>query len=310
MLTQLALPLSALHLWFPLLLSAKALNRPPGENIQFLLHYWLWYLGLSYVHFYLASMVPLQGVVDLFLAGVKIWLFYGHGCIVLSRFYLPRVAFATTGWTSVVELEATVIDPLVSAFVVRNPILQNTMSVIERTGIASFASALFAFNHELCRSVSWPKRPSCLHLGVDFLCYMDSPRELAARLQKLERFIFGIRSAVSPVVSPKSRKVSSRKLNTSKVDYDDSFSPRSTEFYTPNRSNALSPAVFSPVAGPLETNSPLVKKTRRRPPEETKRTRSASVGSIDDSPLPYPLEDPNPTERSVSEVIFKSRRDL
>lgn len=299
MLSQLAWPLLVLHLWFPLLLSAKALSRP-AENIQFLLHYWLWYLGLTYIQFYV-QLAPFQGLVDLGIAIFKIWLFYGHGCVLLSRFYLPKATFAATRWTSVVDMEAGFIDPMVLGFVVRNPVFQSTMSVLENSGIARFALSLFAFNHELCRLVLWPKRPLCLHLGVDFFCYMDLPRELAARLQRLERFLFGLRSAVSPAVSPSQK---AHKLAT-KVDYSDrneffspkqDFSPR--DIASPNRLHTLSP--------PQDTTSPLMRKARRKPPE-ARRGRSISVGSIDALELPYPLD--TAPERSVSDVIYKHRRD-
>ncbi|PVH15464.1 uncharacterized protein CXQ87_003305 [Candidozyma duobushaemuli] len=285
MLSQLAWPLSVLHLWFPLLLSAKALSRP-AENIQFLLHYWLWYLGLTHVQFYL-QLAPFQGLLTWPLPFSR----YGFSTATVASYYRLVLSGGHGGG---------IYRPYRPGFRGKEPVFQSTMSVLERSGIARFASSLFAFNHELCRSVSWPKRPSCLHLGVDFFCYMDSPRELAQRLQSLERFIFGIRSAVSPAVSP-SQKVS---RSTSKVDYNDrnefyspkrEFSPR--EVHSPNRLHTLSPTF-------PENNSPLVRKTRRKPPEE-RRVRSASVGSIDDSALPYPLE--TAPERSVSEVIFNKR---
>lgn len=344
MLLHLALPLLVLHLWFPVLLLAKASNRP-SEKTQFLLHYWLWYLALTYIHFYiLLSLLPLQGILDLMFAVFKIWLFYGHGCVLLLSYYLPRTAFATTGWASVVDMEAGLIDPVVLTFIIRNPVWQKIVYVLEKTGFFGFASGIFSFSHELCRLVSWPKRPLCLHLGAEFFCYMDSPKELAQRLQNVERFLFGLKAAVSPATSPAARRVSSRHKHhtSSRVDYSDyesdSFLLRQSELYTPARSNPLSPTALSPTALSPKTLSPvggdsgvspLVKKTRRRPPNdgrvvsadhatgrvisadntaERRRFRSISVGSIDETALPYPLDDPAPPTDPLN-VLSKPRGD-
>lgn len=222
-------------------------------------------------------------------------------------------------------------------------VAENSIRVGE-TGLFGFASGIFSFSHELCRLVSWPKRPLCLHLGAEFFCYMDSPKELAQRLQNVELFLFGLKAAVSPATSPAARRVSSRHKHhtSSRVDYSDyesdSFLLRQSELYTPARSNPLSPTALSPTALSPKTLSPvggdsgvspLVKKTRRRPPNdgrvvsadhatgrvisadntaERRRFRSISVGSIDETALPYPLDDPAPPTDPLN-VLSKPRGD-
>lgn len=190
MLSLITAPLSVLHLWIPLALTAKSLQSESPQSHAFLLHYWAWYVLLSYLHFLVSSwgLFFLAGAVDLALAGAKLWLFYAHGCMVLSRFYLPRALFAATGLASLADFEAKLIDPFVT-FLARNKILQKGLSFFESSKNSGLARSLAAFNRELCKR-------QCLAVGVDFVCYLDLPRQLAERVQAIERFLAFLRGFV------------------------------------------------------------------------------------------------------------------
>lgn len=190
----LRLLLSVLSFWFPLLLSAKALQRP-SKNLQFLLLYWLGYIVVSNTQFYVAqSGFPLAEAV--LIAGdiLCLWMFYSHGCLVLAYYYLPGLLSAEDDALSTIDyLEFKLIDPFVSTFIVHNAVFQNILKLVS-VRVLPFAE-LLNFNHELCSQYKLQKRLPFLQFSVDYFCYMDLPQELHARYVQSRRFLLGIHTA-------------------------------------------------------------------------------------------------------------------
>lgn len=193
----LVLPLlSLLTFWGPLLLSIRAMKRP--ENSQFLLTYWLVYATISNIQsFFSVYLGGLAMFVAIVAAAFNVWLFYGHGCLVVSHFFGPDILRRTTGVSSVSELDVRFIDPMMVTLVARNPVAQGVMRLLPRK-ISPFRE-LLQFNAEFARSLLTSRRVSFLQLMGGFFCYMDSPVELNARYQQC-RSLFGKLSDPGPQV--------------------------------------------------------------------------------------------------------------
>lgn len=163
------------------------MKRP--ESSQFLLTYWLVYATISNIQsFFSVYLGGLAMFVAIVAAALNVWLFYGHGCLVVSHFIGPHILRRTTGASSVSELDARFIDPMMVTLVARNPVAQGVMRLLPRK-ISPFRE-LLQFNLEFARSLLTSRRMSFLQLMGGFFCYMDSPVELNARYEQC-RSLFG-----------------------------------------------------------------------------------------------------------------------
>lgn len=178
--------LALLYYWFPLLLSIKALDSDRNA-LRFLLTYWLCYCLVAHTQGFLQSHVPgLQWALEPLAASIKVWLFYGHGCLVTAHYLLPLAMQRTFGCTTFGELENNVIEPSLSTFVFKNPLLQVPFRVFGGVLLPMLPiREMLHYNAQALRSQK--KGNLALQLGVDHFCYMDLKSELHARYQELRQ---------------------------------------------------------------------------------------------------------------------------
>lgn len=200
--------LSVFTFWFPLALSTKALDSRDVQGIQFLLTFWLYYVVIAHAQFYVRLYdFPLANLCCLGGDFVKMWMFYAHGCLVISAYYVPALFGHTLGSYTVMDFEKLYVDPLVSTFVTRNPVLQNFLVLIRGVRLPGVPiSDLLRFNYELRKMPDSPKKPSFLQFGLDYFCYIDLSSALYARYQEFRRFLFGVSQVILP--PPRKRSLS------------------------------------------------------------------------------------------------------
>lgn len=188
--------ISILTFWWPLLLSVKALKLP-GQNIQFLLTYWLFYTCLSQIQNFLQELpMPISSV--LILAGdfAQIWMFYSHGCLVTLYYYIPVVFGGYTVTELVDILDHQLLDPIVNVFWVKNTIFQSFLQPLSSKSLP--LDEFLAFNKNLCEQQSLPgKRLSFLQYSLEYFCYVDLDQELRARYLKTLLFAAKIRDVIA-----------------------------------------------------------------------------------------------------------------
>lgn len=277
--------LSVLYLWFPLLLSIKCLNTPSdhayNEQSRFLLHYWLWYLLIVHVQWlYSSFLLPGSLLLEACCACVKIWLLYGHGCLIMSHFYIPGAVALLCGSSDITTIEKSMVDPLMSSFVIKNPILHAVVSVLLRSNTISFASGVFDFYFELRRTSSWNKFPGTLTLGLHCLCFLDDPSQLTRRYNLLHLYLssFSPKSRLSPSSTHSPRTRSPRNM----PPRSDTLSPRSPTVMSKRRkaryTELLGQELLTDPSQPRSVSDNSM--DRKRAP----RSRSVSSGEP-----PYPL---------------------
>lgn len=197
-----------LNFWFPLLLTAKAFQRP-DDGTRFLLTYWVLYACVANAQYYFHHHergFSFDSLIVYLGDFVLMWMFYSHGCLVITHYYLPSLFRLGTGGASTIdELDFRLFDPLVNLAVVRNPFLQGLIGLFP-TRILPIDD-LMAFNNELCRHFRLSgKRLSFLQFGVEYFCYMDTSSELHVRYLRCRRFLLGLNMLGLP---PRKRRVRS-----------------------------------------------------------------------------------------------------
>ncbi|OBA21560.1 hypothetical protein METBIDRAFT_12053 [Metschnikowia bicuspidata var. bicuspidata NRRL YB-4993] len=218
--------LALLTFWWPLLLSVKAL-KAPGQNVQFLLTYWLFYACISGTQHLLAGLAfPLSSAINLILDFLHVWMFYSHGCLVALHHYIPSITGHTSAAAIVNALDHKVVDPLVSILVVRNRLLQRVLA--SRSSNVPPLDDFLLFNQSLCEHHALlPTRLSFLQFSLHYFCYVDLESELQARYAKsrgvLARFAPSLSSSVGGAASSKaSSRVSSQTMQSRNVSVSSS----------------------------------------------------------------------------------------
>ncbi|KAM9934376.1 hypothetical protein OXX80_006023 [Metschnikowia pulcherrima] len=188
--------ISLFSFWWPLLLSVKALQAP-GENVQFLLTYWLFYACISSFQFHVsASSIPLSSIMCLGADVLNLWMFYSHGCLLVTHYYIPNM----TGMPLVHVVECfdkKLLDPLVTNLWVRNKFLQGFLR--SKSPKSPLIDDLMMFNRSLCNHFAQPKRLTFLQFSLEYFCYMDSENELNARYLKSRGSYAALRASISPL---------------------------------------------------------------------------------------------------------------
>ncbi|QBM89335.1 hypothetical protein METSCH_D04050 [Metschnikowia aff. pulcherrima] len=187
--------ISLFSFWWPLLLSVKALQAP-GENVQFLLTYWLFYACISSFQFHvLALSIPLSSIMCLGADVLNLWMFYSHGCLLVTHYYIPNM----TGRPLVHVIEGfdkNLLDPLIMNLWVRNKFLQGFLR--SKSPKSPIIDDLMLFNQSLCDHFAQPKRLTILQFSLEYFCYMDLENELNARYLKSRGSYAALRAAILP----------------------------------------------------------------------------------------------------------------
>lgn len=237
---------SLLTFWFPLLLTAKLLSNINSTayitssliaSVNFLLNYWLCYIVVTYIEGSDVVKALANNYAGYGFSAMKLWLFYGHGCLIMNNYYVDSVfqrIFIKSSSKSPVAtlpvLEANLIDPLVVQFVTRNFLVQNLARLFLNSRIG-LVRELVAYNYELARALaesgsSKSERTSFLQFSLDYLCFMDNPSDLNQRFQNSKNILTHFLSVVSlpPVDSDakysKDGNVHGRSIKKSYSDLD------------------------------------------------------------------------------------------
>lgn len=205
---------SLLTFWLPLLLTAKLLSNLNQTSyvgngligsMQFLLNYWICYIVFTYVEKSEVSKLLADQYAEFGFSLVKIWLFYGHGCLIMNNYYLDSlfkrlfIKSASKSVNTLQVLEANLIDPLVDLFLIRNFVVQNMVRLFHKSRIG-LIRGLVAYNYELRKNFntgSKGERTSFLQFSLDYLCYMDDPNELKQRFQNSQNILTHFLSVIS-----------------------------------------------------------------------------------------------------------------
>lgn len=203
----LQVPLSLVSFWFPLLLSLQACREQKSTAHQFLLTYWLFYAVLNNASNYLQAylgFLPLADVVELACTFLNMWLFYGHGCLVLAHYYLPDLLYKFTGCLSFAELDKRLITPgvvpMLNVLALTRPFSGIMAPILPRRRSSSNPRRL-TLGTSLAQVLF-----SILDQGVDRFCYMDDPAELHARYLSNRLFLLVVSLAFSHQQQPKTRR--------------------------------------------------------------------------------------------------------
>lgn len=162
------LPLAVLAFWIPLLLSLRATRDKNYSAHRFLLTYWLFYAVSSNVSTTLQTVfenLPLVTTIHAAVSIFNVWLFYGHGCLVVSFYVLPDLFHRFLGFRSLEELDQF-LSPVLSPLV-------NGSKSFARKGVTR----------------GRPSGLSILDYGVHRFCYMDQPAELHQRYLNTRRIL-------------------------------------------------------------------------------------------------------------------------
>lgn len=229
--------LSIFTFWLPLLFSAKALLRP-DQNLHFLLTYWLLYALMANIQYYLRHVQTAVPFVSLFVYlgdFINTWMFYSHGCLVLSNYYIPGLFGGGVSGSYVIDTwDLRVFDPVVKTLVVKNGFFQNFLGLFPARFLP--IDDLIAFNHQLCHHFELGgKRLSFLQFGVDYFCYIDTPNELHVRYLRCRRFLLSLACFGQPprrrrravLKSQQPRPMAPRPEATGYVNVDMDFDRRS-----------------------------------------------------------------------------------
>lgn len=177
---------------FPFLLTVKLLAgihnassnaAADASQARFLLNYWLCYLVINLVE----QLLPLRGLAEqlfellpLLFYATKMWLFYGHGCLIVNYYYM-RVVFSvvspqTRSRASLTAFEHQYLDPFVKNIVYSRS-LMGALLILANLRLAVFV-ALWRFVHEF-HAASMP----FLQFLLNYWCYIDSALELNRRFE-------------------------------------------------------------------------------------------------------------------------------
>lgn len=232
--------------WVPLLLSCRATQDKNSSAHRFLLTYWIFY-SLSTNANNLMQMyleVPLADVVDIATSVFNIWLFYGHGCLVLTHHFLPGLFYRFTGFLSLEEFDHEVLSPVISPVV--NAATRKLLS--RRKGSGARGSAAPQLN-----------RLSILDFGVDQLCYTDDPTELYLRYMSSRRILSW------PLLAPAQRATRRRAGSGTQISPSTSHTRKRADLYQSDvfLAEQFLPEQFQPGPAVLPKQTLVLPKQRR-----------------------------------------------
>lgn len=162
----LLLPLAIFAFWIPLFLTFRAFHEKNSSAHRFLLTYWIFYAMVSNINRILQEVLgnlPLSAIIDGTVSVFNIWLFYGHGCLVVSYYFLPSLVYRLSGILSLYEFDHGILSPMIFPILKSKSFLKNGSFSDRNSGIAPLDSF------------------SVLDYGVSRFCYMDEPAELHSR---------------------------------------------------------------------------------------------------------------------------------
>lgn len=230
--SALALASSLLYFVFPLLLTLKTISdiSDPVRTSQraiFLLHYWLcyWLIGQMQTIVSIASLAgfPLSSdFTSILFSGVKMWLFYYHGCLVVPRVLLQPFLCRFFRTNTFVQFESLYVEPMARLL----------------PSSALFASDLgFLTSYARFHSAYTRAGTSFLSFCLDQICYIDSDKMLLQRYHNLTSTTMLWLNYVRTYVDPQPA------MHHHERSHSQTFSPKSFQLLPPQV-----PATMFPVS--------------------------------------------------------------
>lgn len=187
---------------FPLLLTLKALNGNLHDSsphkifnqMQYLLNYWICYIVVQFIqNTVLFTSITHLGIGSFVNCGfiiLKLWLFYGHGCLFINYYYCKHLVEGLLGknWSNFDHFELTIVDPLVKTFIVRNSLVVFLINFVNKT-LGQFRIINDILSEMSYFYLSIPINQSFLLYSLDYICYIDSPANLNSFILKTKENI-------------------------------------------------------------------------------------------------------------------------
>lgn len=201
---------------WPLFLTFKLINgfysknrtaeHENGEQVNFLLNYWICYIIVNYIQDSLVTKIvflPLLGFnyfPNLLFSAIKIWLFYNHGCLVINYCYFERILRKTlnsldTDFSAFELLEKSLLDPMSNILLANNHFIPSATKMIKKfVNDGNIVHGLIdnaeKFRDEF-RGIDL-KEQSFLQFSLNYVCYMDSTSDLETHYISTNTFVFSI----------------------------------------------------------------------------------------------------------------------
>lgn len=231
---------------FPFLLTVKLLagihNNTPNpaaeaSQARFLLNYWICYAVLGQ----LELLLPVRAVAEqlfellpLVFYATKLWLFYGHGCLIVNYYY-ARVVFSvispqSRSRASLTAFEHQYLDPLVKNIVFSRSV-QGALLILANLRFTVFV-AFWRFVHEFHAA-----NATFLQFLLNYCCYIDSALELNRRFEASRLLVNALLSVLG--MQTKGRSASAMSPSSSKGlrrRSASTSSPPPASVYDPRRS--------------------------------------------------------------------------
>lgn len=252
---------------FPLLLTIKLVNlldiksdslATQVNQLRFLFNYWIYYVILAVVQNSLvlkAIDISLFNIGELLFFFLKIWLFYGKGCLVLSYYYVNSFIsrlLGNTNRSNLEVLEIRFIDPVANIITMNTVLLNHGLNFLNHlTGSNNIVnSVVLNFQYFILTLTNHYKQgnlrsPYFIGTSLQYFCSIDN---LAVYKQyKLTNQFLGYFTLKIPptgtIYSPKSsrnpsRKLSNPTLNNRKVRVNPANQPYSLSFPQSNKTSS------------------------------------------------------------------------
>lgn len=169
------------------LLNAKSDSGRQAQHVRFLFNYWFYYIILTQIEnslFIKVLDMSTFNMVQVVSFGLKIWLFYGKGCLILTYYYFNSFlnkAFNQTSRPHLDYFEVKFVDPFVQLLVLNSVVVSRcnrlflTMSGSNNI-INSILQSVNNFFFEL-NSLSHQNRlksPFFLNNSLEYFCDIDN----------------------------------------------------------------------------------------------------------------------------------------
>lgn len=213
---------------FPLLLTIKLLNSMKNDlrqlqHFKVLFNYWIYYVILSQVEnslFIRLLDASLATAVAILFFTIKVWLFYGKGCLILSYYYLSNASSKLIGNHSQLAnidiIEYKFIDPLMNLTLLNSPIISRVLMLVGSVfGTNNIISCIFESINQFVIELSTTskKSPVFLTTGLNHFCIIDN--QVVYKHYKLTNQFLNIFRLSQPQVQSSSINMKKLRLQSS-----------------------------------------------------------------------------------------------
>ncbi|CAH2350542.1 hypothetical protein CLIB1423_01S12464 [[Candida] railenensis] len=321
MLTVIILLISSISTFvLPLFLTFKLINQEGAvaprfaTQSQFLLSYWMSYILMIYFENFIDPKLLLSSLNSNFITSgffllVRIWLFYYHGCLVITKFFGERIG-ALISSSYIKDYERQLGKPSSSSrssehgiaskiwlelFEVNTDrmfrsLFDYTIKIIKFLGLFKFpvGRSLIRFHEFLRQNPSFTLLQGALY----YICYMDPPEEVARKYRGFKGFV----TSMSGHVSPRTNAMQGTRRSSNRTPSPFRQTSKSYKSASNSDSNSPQPIYSQPKIKMVSNNSSRSNSNKMVgevfAPERFANIMDEDAISLNSSPSPSPpLED-------------------